>query len=55
MTKIDQERMDVAQAAAERLLRGLRSRTGFPLRGKALKRMKLVEIAVRHLELARLT
>lgn len=52
MTPIDRERLDVAHAAAERLLHRLR--TPKPLKGRAFRRMRHVETAVRHLELARL-
>lgn len=52
MTNIDKERLDVAQAATERLLNGLKSRRN--LRGKELRRMKRVEEAVQALEAARL-
>lgn len=52
MSPIDKERLDVAHAATERLLRGLKGVK--PLKGKALQRMKLVESAVQYLELARL-
>jgi hypothetical protein len=48
---VDQERLDVANAMAERLLRGLKGVN--TLRGKALERMKLVELAVSYLEAAR--
>jgi hypothetical protein len=52
MSPIDEERLNVAHAAADRLLRGLK--TLKPLQGRALRRMKLVESAVQYLELARL-
>ena len=52
MTPVEQERMDVAHAAAQRLLALLRS--NHDLRGAALKRMKLVEQAVTCFEMARL-
>jgi len=52
MTPVEQERMDVAHAAASRLLALLKSNHN--LRGAALKRMKLVEQAVTCFEMARL-
>jgi hypothetical protein len=51
VSSIDEERLTVAHAAAERLLRGLKGRNN--LKGKALRRMKLVEEAVQRLEVAR--
>lgn len=52
MTPIDRERLDVAHAAAERLLNGLKPRGN--LKGKELQRMRLVEKAVQALEAVRL-
>ncbi len=52
MTKIDLERLNVADTAVSRLLGGLKSNMN--LRGKALRRMKLVEYAKLALEEARL-
>lgn len=53
MAPIDEERLTVAFAAIERLLRGLKAKPN--LKGRALKRMKLVEAAMQHLEAARLS
>lgn len=52
MTLVDIERLNVADNAVDRLLRGLKSKPN--LRGRALKRMKLIEEAKRNLEIARL-
>lgn len=51
MTLVDKERLYVAHAAAERMLRGLK---GKDLKGKDLRLMKLVEQAVTCLETARI-
>lgn len=48
---IDKERLDIAYAMTDRLYRGLK--TTKVLRGKELKRMKLVEEAIQRLEVAR--
>ncbi len=52
MSPIDEERMTVALSAVQRLLHGLK--TGPNLKGKALKRMKLIEEAAQRLEVARI-
>ena len=51
MKDIDKERLDVAYAMVDRLYRGLKTK---PLRGKELRRMKQVEMAIQHLEAARM-
>ncbi len=52
MSPIDKERLDVAYAATDRLYRGLKASK--VLRGKELRRMKLVEEAIQRLEAVRL-
>jgi hypothetical protein len=54
LSPVDQERLDVAHSAADRLLRGLKGRPNPPLRSRDLERMKLIEQAVTCLEMARL-
>lgn len=51
LSPVNAERLDVAHAAASRLLAGLKST---PLEGSDLKRMKLIEEAVSCFESARL-
>lgn len=51
MKDIDSERLDVAHAAVERLLNGLKKTK--TLRDEELRRMRLVEAAIHHLEAAR--
>jgi len=51
LSPVEQERLDVVHHLASRLLAGLKSQ---PRRGKALKRMKLIEQAVTCFEMARL-
>jgi hypothetical protein len=52
LSDVDRERMDVAHAAMDRLLRGLKGRGR--LKGTDLEKMRLVEEAVQRLEAARL-
>jgi hypothetical protein len=51
LSPVDAERLDVAQAAVDRLLRGIKSR---PLVGAAIARMRLIEQALNYIEMARL-
>ena len=52
MNNIDKERLDVAYAMVDRLYKGLKKEK--VLRGKAFRRMKLVEEAIQRLEAVRL-
>lgn len=51
LSPVNRERLDVVHHLGDRLLKDLKSR---PLAGKALERMRLIEQAVTHLEMAKL-